>query len=365
MVTPSRVALARQRRGLPASRLAKDLGVARQTLAAWEAGAQAPSRENLLALAERLGFPAGFFAGPDVEPLPPGAVSFRAMSKMTASTRDVSLAAGRTALLVNDWLEARYRLPDADIPTLGLHSPSQAADMVRQRWGLGSAPVSNMTHLLESKGVRIFALPPECRTVDAYSLHWFGRPLVMVSPGKSAERRRFDLAHELGHLVLHAEREQFQGQQAEDDANRFASAFLIPRDGLLGRPLRRATLDTVLHERSRWKVAAMALTHRMNELGFLTDWEYRNLCVELSRRGYRRSEPGGIPHETSLLLSKVLAAQRAKNVGLAEIALQVGLTVQELSHHLHGLVVMPLHSIEQSRGGPPPPGPAVRTLRLA
>jgi Zn-dependent peptidase ImmA (M78 family) len=288
---------------------------------------------------ERLAFPVDFFAGSDVEGFPLGAVSFRALSKMTASTRDTALAAGRTALLVEEWIRARYQLPAADVPTLGLQPPEQAAEVLRHRWDLGETPISNMTHLLESKGVRIFSLPSECATVDAYSLRWHGTPVVLLTIGKSAERRRFDLAHELGHLILHAEREHFHGPQAEDEANRFAGAFLMPRRGLLARPLRAATLDTILTERHRWKVAAMALTYRLKELGFLTEWEYRNHCITLNRRGYRSSEPGGGAHETSLLLTKVLHSLRHKGITVGQLAGQIGLTAAELAGYLHGLVL--------------------------
>lgn len=342
MVTPSRITLARQRRGRRISALAAELGVTRQTVAAWETGDQIPSPANLAALSERLQFPLDFFSAPEIDPVPVGAVSFRALSKMTASTRDIALAAGRITMLINDWLVAHYRLPEPDLPTLGLQPPDQAAEALRQRWGLGNAPVSNMTHLLESKGVRIFSLPEECRTADAFSLRWLGTPVILLTPGKSAERRRFDLAHELAHLVLHAEREHFQGPRAEEEANRFAAAFLMPRRGLLARPLRHATIDTILAERLRWKVAAMALTYRLNELAFLTEWEYRNLCIELSRRGFRRSEPGGVMHESSLLLSKVLQSLRRKGVGTSGLAAEIGISVRELGSYLLGLVVMPV-----------------------
>ena len=339
MATPSRITLARQRRGLAINRLARDLDVTRQTVAAWESGVQTPTAANLTALSERLDFPVEFFGGPDVEAFPVGAVSFRALSKMTASSRDTALAAGRTALLVEEWMRGRYQLPAADVPTLGLQPPEQAAEVLRHRWGLGEAPINNMTHLLESKGVRIFSLPVECAAVDAYSLRWNGTPVMLLTVGKSAERRRFDLAHELGHLVLHAEREHFQGPRAEEEANRFAGAFLMPRRGLLARPLRAATLDTILTERSRWRVAAMALTYRLNELGFLTEWEYRNHCVALSRRGYRSSEPGGGLHETSLLLTKVLKSLRRKGITVGQLAAELGLTPAELAGYLHGLVL--------------------------
>ena len=77
--------------------------------------------------------------------------------------------------------------------------------MVRARWGLGERPVSNVLHLLESRGARIYSLTPENTELDAYSLYWQGRPFIFLATGKSGERGRFDVAHELGHLVLHGE----------------------------------------------------------------------------------------------------------------------------------------------------------------
>lgn len=364
MVTPSRITLARERRGLTASALAKMLGVARQTIAAWEAGTQEPTTANLESLAAVLAFPTSFFDAREVEPVPLGAVSFRALSKMTASTRNVALASGRVALLINEWLDERYWLPTLDVPTLGLQKPSQAADVVRHRWGLGNAPIANMTHLLESKGVRIFSLPPECTTLDAFSFWWLRTPVILLAQGKTAERRRFDLAHELGHLVLHADREGFQGQSAEDESNAFASSFLMPRAGMLARPLRNATLDVVLGERKRWRVAAMALTYRLNELGFLSEWEYRNLCVELSRRGFRGAEPGGLHPESSLLLAKVFGAPKPTSGAFSKLADDLRLTPAEVAQYLIGLVVVPLPGDGEPRSANPtqhqPP-----TLRLA
>lgn len=364
MISPSRISLARSRRGLTANRLAELVGVARQTVAAWESGKQQPGPEAVSALARHLGFPESFFEAPDLEPFPVGAVSFRALSKTTASAREIALAAGRSAMLINEWLEAHYTLPESDVPTLGLQSPSQAADVLRARWGLGHAPIGNMVHLLEAKGVRVFSLPSECASVDAYSLRWQDKPVVVLTPGKTAERRRFDLAHELGHLVLHSEREQFQGPRAEDEANQFAAAFLMPRSGLLGRPLRSATLDMLLAERRRWKVSAMALAHRLHELKFLSAWEYRNHCVELSQLGYRRGEPGGIPHEASLILRKVSDSLRKRGQSLSDVAEEVHLSLDDFAMHLLGLVVMPLPAgTDSSRLVQPQT--RVGTLRLA
>ena len=92
---------------------------------------------------------ARFLAGDEVDLLDPDVVSFRKLSRTTAGRRDAALAAGRIAVEIADWMEARFRLPAPDLPTLEKHEPETAAEIVRQRWDLGERPVANVVHLLE------------------------------------------------------------------------------------------------------------------------------------------------------------------------------------------------------------------------
>lgn len=94
--------------------------------------------------------------------------------------------------------------------------------------GLGEAPIANMVHLLETKGVRVFSLVEDCHELDAFSTWLDGTPFVFLNTRKSAERSRMDAAHELGHLVLHRVGRP-QGKEAEEEATRFGAAFLMPR----------------------------------------------------------------------------------------------------------------------------------------
>jgi Zn-dependent peptidase ImmA (M78 family)/DNA-binding XRE family transcriptional regulator len=349
VLTPSRLVVARKRSGLTLTRLAELTGVSTHSLSVYENGHQAPSQETLQLLAGALGVDSMFLTAPDVDEIPEEAVSFRALSKMTARQRDRALAAGRVAICVNDWIEARFRLPDGDLPTLTGHDPEAAAEMVRARWGLGERPVANMLHLLEARGVRIYSLTAENDELDAYSLYWDGQPFIFLSTGKTGERGRFDAAHELGHLVLHGEHQVPSSRPAaETEANRFAAAFLMPRASVLAQGLRNATPDRILTAKSTWNVAAMALTHRLHELDLLTDWGYRTTCVQLSRLGYRRAEPEGIARESSQLLGKVFRALRAEGLTPAAIAADLGITAAELQEHVFGLTLTAIAGDQQA-----------------
>ena len=263
---------------------------------------------------------------------------------MTARQRDRALRAGRVALLINDWIEARFELPAPDIPSLTGYDPESAAQVVRARWGLGERPVANMLHLLESRGVRIYSLTAENNQLDAYSLYWHGQPFIFLNTAKSGERGRFDAAHELGHLVLHGEHLVPNRPAAETEANRFAAAFLMPRASVLAQGLRDATPDRILAAKRIWKVAAIALAHRLYELDLLTDWGYRAVCVQLSQWGYRRTEPRGIDRESSQLLAKVLRSVRDHGETFATMAAAIGISTAELHSHVFGLTLTPIGS---------------------
>lgn len=340
MMTPSRLTLARKRRGLTLARLGELAGLSARSVSLYENGHSMPSSATRARLAEVLGVPEDFLTGADVEEIPVGAVSFRAVSKMTAQQRDQALSTGRVALLIDEWFESRFILPEPDVPSLTGYDPESAAEVVRARWGMGTRPVPNALHLVEAHGTRIYSLTPESVELDAFSLYWGGRPFVFLSTGKSGERGRFDVAHELGHLVLHGEHQPLHRPDAEVEANRFAAAFLMPRSSVLSAGLRHADVDTILAAKATWKVSALALTHRLAELDLLTEWGYRTACVNLARLGYKSAEPGGIPRESSQLLAKVFKGLRDGGETLSSVAAAIGISADELRAHVFGLTLM-------------------------
>jgi Zn-dependent peptidase ImmA (M78 family)/DNA-binding XRE family transcriptional regulator len=338
MLTPSRLTLARKRRGLTLVQLAAATGVSVRSLSGYENGRQEPGQDIQRRLAGVLDVPVGFLQAGDVDEIPVDAISFRAISKLTAGQRDTARSAGRIALMLAEWIEQRFHLPGPDVPSLPTLDPETAAEVVRARWGLGVAPLGNLVRLLEAHGARVYSLAADCAAVDAFSFVWRQTPYVLLNTAKSGERGRFDAAHELGHLVLHSEHRVPHGPDAEQEANHFAAAFLMPRASVLAHGLTDAGIDRILTTKQTWRVAAMALTHRLHELDLLTDWGYRTACVDLSRRGYRTSEPGGIPRETSPLLESVFQSLRAEGTSPADVARDLHITAAELNRHVFGLV---------------------------
>ncbi|WP_082557201.1 XRE family transcriptional regulator [Modestobacter sp. Leaf380] len=353
---PSRLRLARDRVGISRVQLSRDAGISERSLAGYEAGKHVPPSSTVDVLARELGVPSAFLYADELEALPAGAPSFRAVSKLRAGQERAALTSGALAIEVNRWLEARLRLPAASVPTYerGADDPVGAARRLRAEWGLGYAPLKNVVHLLEGRGVRVFSLPERLADVDAFSFWWEGAPYVVLNTRKSAERGRFDAAHELGHLVMHGDYDQPVGRDKERDANRFAAEFLMPADDVLSRGLRNAGVEQVLIAKRRWGVAAIALAYRLHELGATSDWLYASTCRRLSQMGYRSGEINGAPRETSRLLEQSFAALRQRKVTLADVARDMHVLPDTLRELMFGLALTAVDGGQQPSTRPRP-----------
>lgn len=335
---------------MTARALAGVIGVSPITISRLENGVNEPEDDTVTALAQALGFPKAFFFAEDVDELPVESASFRSLSSMTARERDAALSAGAIAYLFNDWVAERFNLPVADVPEQREDaSPEAAAQFVRAHWGLGEQPVSSMIKLLESKGVRVFSLYEDTKNVDAFSCWRGGQPFVFLNTFKSTERSRFDAAHELGHLVLHKHGASQDSRQAESEADRFASAFLMPTDDVLSRIRYVSDLESLIRAKKRWGVSVAALNYRLHKLRVVSDWQNRSLNIEMSSRGFRRQEPEGLPPEKSALWPQIFTSLWRERMTREHIAEELNIPSCELDAILFGLTG---HTPDGGRGVP-------------
>ncbi|MBF6328748.1 XRE family transcriptional regulator [Nocardia transvalensis] len=320
--------------------LASALDVAEKTVQRWETGDDEPSLERRIELARTLRVLPEFFSLDEIDPLAVDGVSFRALSKMTARERDRAISAGKQGVEIMEWVERRFTLPANNIPALTDWDPELAADTLRARWDLGTGPIKQLLPVMELHGVRVMSIASDFRDVDAFSFYHRGTPFVFLDTSKTAERLRFDAAHELGHLCLHGEHAVPHGREAETAANQFAAALLMPRRDVLALGLHNPSVREIIRAKSRWRVSATALAGRLHSLGLMTDWTYRSALVELSKRGFRSAEPGSkLAHESSQVMGKVLAALRGQGFTIRKIAAEFGLPSDGLTEYLFGLTI--------------------------
>jgi Zn-dependent peptidase ImmA (M78 family)/DNA-binding XRE family transcriptional regulator len=335
MFTATRLSLARKRRGLTKKGLAEAIGVTPHTVLRYESEEIVPSDDVVQKIAETLTFPVEFFSGDEVDEIDETAASFRSMAAMTARQRDAALAAGSLAFMLSDYVEREFDLPNSQLDSLADERPEIAARALRQTWNLGEKPIKNMVHLLEAKGVRVFALAEQTKNVDAFSLWRRDRPYVFLNMMKTPERSRFDAAHELGHLVLHKHGGP-RGRKAEEEADTFASSFLMPSADVKAIAPRVFTLNQIIELKRRWGVSMLAMTYRLHKLGAITDWQYRMFCIQASERG-RDKEPNGMDREQSSVWQKVLTALWTERKTKSHIAADLFMPQQEIENLLFGL----------------------------
>lgn len=333
-----RLKLARERRGLTKKALAELVKLSPKTVSAYESN-NPPfdlQDETILRFAQELRYPVAFFYRDSAEIISSETISFRAVSKLPSRLKLAAEAASTIVFEISTWSENKFRLPQPDLLNFShdnRHEPDAASKELRIRWGIGELSVKNMIHLLESKGIRVFSLSEDCKEVDAFSFWKGNTPFIVLNQFKSPERSRFDAAHELAHLVLHRHGEQNKGREAELEADRFASAFLMPKGSIAERvrPKANATLADLIKLKKYWNVSLMAMIRRLFDLNYLTEWQYRQLTISASKRGFRTEEPMGIEsREQSLVLAKIFRTLKDDGLSRIDIANELNLPIDEI-----------------------------------
>lgn len=312
--------LARLLSSLSLDELGARVAASRQYMHQLETGAKEPSPEMTAALAAALRVNQRFFEAPALNPVREDDCHFRKLFTAPRAVMAQAAARGTLVEMLVSALEKRLRLPKVDFPDLGKpETPGEVeriAEAARAHWRLGlDGPVTNMTRVLENAGAVVVHFADISDRIDALSIAR-RRPIIVRSEAKAAAvRLRFDLAHECGHLVMH------QGiitgdHETEEQAHRFASAFLLPRGAFAREFPRGRTLQW--HElyamKLRWKVSVRAIVRRALDLGLIDAAQYRTANVHLTKTGQSKVER----HDDRL------EAERAELVEAALDALAAG-----------------------------------------
>ena len=242
--------------------------------------------------------------------------------------------------------ESKYDIPDG----LFEDSPEKLTDydveakalQLRDAWGIGDLPIRKLAVLLENHGIICVSdeLPDK---VEAFS-YWtdltgsgIEHPVIVGNQDKTFFRQRFTLAHELGHLLLHRYVEDFDvdtnHKLYEHQANRFASAFLMPEDRF-SNSLYSITLNALPEQKKRWGASVGAIVERLKDLGMIDENRYKSYQIEMSRKGWKKCEPldKETPREENYYLNRALQFISDNHLGsAAECSSKTGLRYEELA----------------------------------
>jgi len=322
---PDRLRDAREARGLSRAELATKLNLTRQAVSKYELGQNIPN--NISEIARVLNFPLAYFSLPlKQREHPIGTIYFRRLKSASIKSRSVCRSRVQWLTEILDYIEPHIVFPDVDIPELSeagenwnleKYSDEQieeAADQCRRQWKIAPGPISDISLGCENNGIILSQIKVGDAAVDAFSLWYGNRPIIFLGTDKqSAVRSRFDTAHELGHLILHQDissdeiNDDILLKRIEQEANRFASAFLLPYDAFKSEFL-STRMEHLKEMKVRWGVSIAALIYRANSIGLISSDETLNLRKRMSANGYRKEEPldDEIPFEQPRLLNRAI-----------------------------------------------------------
>ena len=340
----SQLRLARIFNELSLEDLAVKVGKTRQYIHKLETGQSEPTDELLANLANSLAVLPNFFSVPPKVIISEQDFHFRKLFTTRTLVKHTAMAKAEIFGRLVAVLEAELKFPSVNIPTLndinGVDDIERAAEHCRSVWGLGLGPISNMTRLAENVGAIVTSFQSVSSEVDALSIELHRPVIVRNEAKKSVCRQRFDIAHEIGHFVLHEG--QVTGDRiTESQANRFASALLIPKEMMLKLfpKLKNNRLDWrgISDFKLQWKVSKAALLYRAHQLNIINDQQYKSGVITLKRTGEALQEKEDYriaTEEPELLINSVRLLHESYHVTAQKLAAMIDVDKQFISEFL-------------------------------
>lgn len=322
---PGMLLLLRTAQGLTQGELAAAAGMSQGLLSKAETGAAELDSGRLEALASALAVPLERLSaeGPPRTVLSACAFHRKRSSLSVADAKRIRALLDLTRMQVEPLVSADARplrlvreSPTGD----GMVSPEDIARDVRARFSVSGGPLPNLVAEVEAIGVLVVGRHLGSAHLDAVGSWPEGRrPMFLVSNEAPADRRRFTLAHELGHAVMHPR----PVEEQEQEADRFASELLMPASDIRG-DLVKLTLARLADLKAAWRVSMAALLRRARDVGAISHYEYRRLNIELSTAGYRTREPVTISGENPRLVADAVSRRLRAGDSLADLARVTG-----------------------------------------
>lgn len=306
--------LARELRGHTQRDLAAELKAEPSTLSRIENGLIQPGEELLSRVASFLRLPPEFFTQSEsVYGLP---ISVHPMwrKKAAVSQREIdkALAGFNLRMLhLRRFLKAIEYKPVTVLPEYDVESYEgdieRIAGMVRQAWQLPSGPVRDLTSWVERAGCFVIHVDLPDGAMAGVTMRVPDlRPCIFINRSMPADRMRFTLAHELGHLIMH----KYPTKDMEREADTFAAALLMPEKDI--RPVfqgRKVDLRLLAALKPEWQVAMQSLLMRACDLGYVSDNQAKYLWMQFNANKIKLREPPELDFEPERpsLLPKLLA----------------------------------------------------------
>lgn len=346
--SPARLTQARRLAGMSKKAVAEAVGVSAVAVGQWESGAHPPRADHIRAMSRLFELPVAHFGGgrPHAQ-LETSAAHFRSLRKTPAKERERALAFVEQIWELTHALERHVELPPVRLPGFSAgemdanampSEPVRAARDLRRQWGLGTGRIPRMVRLLEKHGIVVTLVPfagRETATVDAFSTSRLPRPVVVLTPDRADDvyRHRFTAAHELGHLILHADIQPGDPEK-EKEADKFAAEFLTPGNEITPLLPQRMDLKTLARIGAEWGVSASSLVYRSREVGIISEPSYRRAFQrlnQLTNLGLFQPQPvADYPGEMPAMLRGAYDLAEAQGLTVPDLATELCVTPERV-----------------------------------
>lgn len=306
---PYRIRQARTSRRMSISDLSEMLEVSKQLVSQYETGKTSPSMGKLNEISKILKYPVSFFYKPIHKNDSASSIVFFRSNK-TAKVKSKNAAKEKMEIFceIVSYLENYVNLPETNLPKmeyenedlmpLSVEEIENYAMGLRKAWGLGVGPIDNLMVEVQKNGIHVSKISLNLEKIDAFSVWMNNKSYIFLNDDKNTNARiRFDIAHELGHLLMHADyytNEDFEKspikQKLELEANMFAGAFLMPRQ-TFEKDVFSSSIDHFIQLKCKWKASIGSMIYRCEELGILSENQIKYLKDQMKKRSYWRREP--------------------------------------------------------------------------
>ena len=305
--------------------LADETGISKQSLSLYANDGNVPPFDNVIKIARALDFPTDFFMSEDLCTASTGNTYFRSQASATKKSRNAQKIKLEYVSKMYEVILNYMNVPELNIPdTSAINVPEDIANvdsdqavneieklakLVREHWDLGNGPIDNLQYALQSNGIIVTGFRDVDTDIDAFSqqITIDGKVVYIIAlaiGSKPIERLRFDMAHELGHILMHTwsednediSKDEFNAR--EKQANMFASALLLPKETFSKAVSAYPTnIDYYLALKKKWKVSMQAMMYRARQLDIISTNQFQYMMRTMSKNGNRTHEPGDTPGE--------------------------------------------------------------------
>lgn len=288
--------LARTFLGLTLEDLADRVEKSKQFIHKLEINVNKPNEQLTEQLAKHLNVLPEFFSDIQSQPIEEDQFHFRKKVKTKTACKQKALAKGEIFKRLVNFCEDKLVLPNygfEEHPVTCLEEIELAAESTRAYLALGLGPIQDITRVVENSGVFVTTFKGISSEVDALSIVARHPIIVRNEQDVYACRLRFDIAHEIGHFVMHTG--IVTGDRAtEAEANRFGGAFLLPRSSFAKEfPVSlkgRINWKELTEMKMRWKASKIAMLMRARQLSLIDDRQLRGAIITLKNSGQSKTE---------------------------------------------------------------------------